>query len=142
MFHKELAGEAQVFTDATDLVFEAIAQGLNEGEGHFFRKPANVVMGLDRGGRPLDGHGFDDIWIESSLHQIGNLTVSFVLWELEGLFGEDGNECGANNFAFALWVSDAFELRQKTLGSVDANDAKAEAVPQHFQGLLELIFAE
>jgi hypothetical protein len=68
--------------------------------------------------------------------------VGFILLQLHGLVCEHGNKFGTDEFAFAFGIADAFELREETLGSVDADDAKAEAVAEHFERVFEFIFAE
>ena len=47
----ELIGEAQLGPEAADLVLEQVAQRLEQLEAHVLRKPADIVVGLDRRAR-------------------------------------------------------------------------------------------
>src|SRR5260370_36143554 len=99
-------------------------------------------MRLDGCGGPFHGNRFNNVRVESSLHQIRNFAVCFVFLQLQGLVGEDGNKFGADELAFALGIGDALELGEKALGGVDADHAQAETVAQHFQRVFELVFAQ
>ena len=55
--------------DAPHLVLEQLPQRLDELEAHALRQPADVVMALDRRGRPDDRHALDDVGIERALRQ-------------------------------------------------------------------------
>ena len=81
------------------LVLEQLAQRLDQAESHLFRKPADIVMRLDRhriaaGGR----YAFDDIGIEGALRQEGRALDLFCL------FLEDLDEAGADDLALLFRV--------------------------------------
>src|SRR5579864_8823907 len=125
MFQKNLIGEAQIFSNSAHLILEEIAQRFNQGKGHFFRQTSHVVMGLDSRGGPFYRDGLDHIGIQGSLNQEPNFSVSFAALQLLRLFGEDSDEFPADAPAFLLWIGDSLELREKSFGSVHADDAQA-----------------
>src|SRR5256885_9595005 len=141
MFHKQLMGQAEILANAANLVFEEIAQRLDEGKGHFFGQTTDVVMRFDGSGRTLDGDGFDDVGIQSALHEMGKFAVRFPFLEFHGLLGEYGNKFRPNELALALGVGNAVELSEKASGGIDADNAKTETLAQHFESFLEFIFA-
>jgi len=66
------------------------------------------VVRLDGGARALNRHGFNNIRVQSALHQITDFAVGFALLQLLRFFGEDGDEFPANDFSLLLRIADAF----------------------------------
>src|ERR1035437_6304979 len=103
--------------------------GLYQLEAEVLRQAADVVVGLDLGGRLFfDGSGrFDDIGVERALGQESDLA------ELSRLLLEDADELVADNVPLLLGVDDAFELAQEPFAGVDDDDAHTELL----EGLLQ-----
>src|SRR5208282_6339219 len=142
MFQKNLVRKTEVFAYPADLVLEKVAQGLDECKWHVFGQTSDIVVGLDGGGRTFYGNGLDDVRIEGSLDEPGDSTLSFPFLEFLGFLGKDGDEFPANDFALLLGVSDAHKLVQEAVRSVHADDAEAQAIPEHLQSVRKFVFPE
>src|SRR5207247_9793808 len=68
--------KAQQFAHAANLVLEELAERLDQLELHLRGQPADVVMSLDGRRRPFERQGLDDVRVERSLSQPGNVARS------------------------------------------------------------------
>ena len=96
--------------DFANLVFEKLAQRLDEFELHVLRQPADVVMALDeRGGIAPDGDALDHVGVEGALRE--ELEFGFVLLPGEGFHGvlKDADEFVPDDLALSLGGGDAAE---------------------------------
>src|SRR4051794_27676523 len=98
---------------------------------HFLRQPADVVMRFnDLRGIPVDRHALDYIWIQCALREKAELVIrnrrsasakatadrsAVRFCQIDDCIFKHADELVADNFAFFLRISDAAQLRQKSL---------------------------
>src|SRR5437899_441723 len=59
--------QPQLAAERAHLVFEQLAQGLDQLHLHPLRQPADIVVALDHRARPLEGDALDHVRIEGPL---------------------------------------------------------------------------
>ncbi len=107
-------GEPQLETQATDLVLEEVAQGLDQLEAQLRGEPADVVVDLDRGrGTVRLAAALDHVGIERALGE------EACAGDRSGRVAEDVDERVADPPSLLLWVGHALESLQERLGRVD-----------------------
>src|SRR5207253_1998501 len=117
-----LLGHAELDPDRAHLVFEQIAQRLDQLKPQAGRQAADVVVGLDlhRGGRDVGRGRLDDVRVQRSLGEKVDATKTC------GLGLEDCYELAADDPPLLLRVDDAFERGQETIRGVDVADVHVE----------------
>src|SRR3970282_2601574 len=104
----ELARQAELGADLSDLVLEQVAQRFDELEMHALGQAADVVMRLDEVGLTRRRSGrFDDIGVDRSLREPANVI------EPRGVLLEYLDELGADDLAVGLRVSYAVVARHE-----------------------------
>ncbi len=100
------------------------------------------MVGLDCCRRTFNRNRFNDIWVQSSLDKETDFAVGFPLLQIAGSFLEDGDEFPADALALFFGIGDAFELREKAVGGVDADDVKAKTLAVHRERVFEFVFSK
>jgi len=114
-------GQAELQTDFAHLVFEQLAQRLQQFELHARRQAADIVMRFNHPRRAVRVAGrLDDIRVDGALREMlgGVDSLGFRL--------EDFHEQIADALAFAFRVCDALQAFQKPRFGVDANHAHTQ----------------
>lgn len=132
-----VVGQAELEADFADFVFEQLAQGFDELELHVLGEAAHVVVGFDHmGAAGFGGGGFDHVRINRALGE----PVSVLQF---GGFGvEDVDEGVADDFALLLWVGFAGQAGEEVIFGVDAEDAHAHVIGEHFHHLVAFAVAQ
>ena len=115
-------------------------EGLDELELHALGQAAHVVMALDGLTGAFDAGGFDDVRVESSLHQPFDAAGFF--GDAVGFVVKDGDELGADSLSLCLRVGDAGELVEKAAAGVYGDDVEAELATKILLHGAELVFAQ
>ncbi len=133
----ERGGQAQFAPQRAHFVFEKRTQRFNQFEAHFFRQTANVVVALDRDGRPArKAHAFNDIGIERALgKELG--TVDLVC-----VFLEHVNKEPTNDLPLGFRVAHTVKFTQKELGLFGVDDGQVHVVAEHTDDLFCLVLAQ
>ena len=116
MAAKNFIGDTEFASDNSNFIFEEFAQRLDKFEVHLLREAADIVMTLDSHRRAADGNRFDDVRVESSLHQ--ELYVA----DLTCLFVKDVDESCADDLSFSFRVDDTAQSAQEPLTSINTDD--------------------
>ncbi|KAF0806036.1 cytosine deaminase [Alcanivorax xiamenensis] len=129
--------QAEFEADLAHFVLEEFAQGLDELELHVFGEAAHVVVGFDDVGAAGFGcGGFDHVGVNRALGEpVG-------VGELGGFGVEDVDEGVADDLAFLFRVFHAGEAGEEVVLGVDADDADAHVVGEHFHDLVAFAVAE
>src|SRR5881227_2305418 len=113
MAAENFIGDAEFASDNPNFIFEEFAQRLDKFEIHLLREAADIVMALDSHRRAADGNRFDDVRIESSLHE--KLHVA----DLARLFVKDIDESCADDLSFSFRVEDTTQSAQEPLTGIN-----------------------
>ena len=141
---------AKLAADLAHLVFEKLAQRLDELEFEVFGQPAHVVVAFDLARKPVfAGFGeacpfhlargraaFDDIWVQRSLHQ------KFSAVDFNRLFLENADELAPDDLALSLGVAHAMQCFKESFFGVDVTDIELEVLSVHVEHALGLAFAQ
>src|SRR5262249_57341632 len=119
---------------AANLVLEELTERLDQLELHLRGQPTYVVMSLDGRRGPFERQGFDDVRVERSLSQPGNVA------EPRGFLFEDRDELGADALALELRVGDPSQHVEETARSVDVDEDQLEGGPEGVNHRLGLAF--
>ena len=110
----DLFRQTQLQAQPPDFVFEQVAQRLDQLEAQILGQSADVVVQLDRGGRPIGGGAaFDDVGIKRSLGQESGSG------DFDRLVGKTIDKRVADAAAFFLRIGNAGQRRQKLVLGLD-----------------------
>src|SRR5882724_2735772 len=132
----DLRREAQQLREPPDLVLEELPEWLDELELHLQGQAAHIVVGLDRGRRPAEGHRLDDVGIERALGEPRDVA------ELARLVLEHGDELGPDALALELGIRHAAYHIEKSPGCVDVDEVHLEGITEGVDDRLGFPFAE
>ena len=91
---EDFVGNAEVFADQTDLVFEKLRERLDELQVHFLGQAADVVVRFDGDGRAAQRDRFDHVRVKRALDE------PFYIADLVGLGLKHVDELAADGLAF------------------------------------------
>src|SRR6185312_9853197 len=132
---EQLRAEIKIGAHLADLVFEQLAQRLEQLQTHLGGEAADVVVALDDRGRPFDRHRFNDVGVERSLHQEVRLERRRRLFE-------DFNEDLADDLSLLFRIGNALQRPQELGPGIHGQQVQTELIahrPLHFY---EFIFAQ
>ena len=131
----DLIGQTNFDSDFAHFVLEQRTQWFGEFQCHVVGKPANIVMALDDRCCSIGTAAFDDVWIQSSLHE--KLCVR----EAAGVLFENANEQLANCFALCFRLGDALQFFKEALTCVHMDEFDAHALAECLHHLFALATA-
>ena len=132
-----VVGQAEFEADFADFVFEELAQGFDQFELHVLGEAAHVVVGFDDvGAAGFGGGGFDHVRVDRALGEpVG-------VFQFGGFGVENVDEGVADDFALLLRVGFAGQPGEEVVFGVDADDADAHVVGEHFHDLVAFAVAK
>src|SRR5262249_7120564 len=124
-----------LFAAGAYLVFEKLAQRLDELEVHLLGQSPHVVVALDDRARTLERHALDDVGVQRALYEPPRARTAPHLLRL---FVEHLDEDAANGLSFFLGVRDATQSGEKALARIDRDQIQTKALAEGADYLLRL----
>ena len=133
----EAGRQAKLAAKRPHLVLEQLAQRFHQGHAHLLGQAADIVVRLDRHGRPAGkADRFDDIGIERALGQEPRPA------HRSGMFLEDFDEQSPDGLALDLGVADPFQRAQEQVGFIGMDQRHVVMVAEHGHDLPGLVLAQ
>ncbi len=137
-------GQTEGDAEFAHLVFEEVAQRLQQFEPQLLGQTTHVVVAFDGDGLlALGAAGFDHVRVDGALRQpLGTLAGSTTGDQLGGLGLEHLNKFAPDDLALGLWIAHSGKLAKKLLGRVNPDHLGVQLAHKHVHHQVAFVQAQ